>query len=366
MRVLVAHNAVGGDASEADRDVLVQVDAVASALGELGHEVAIQPVDLNLAEMVARLSAVAPDVVFNLVESLAGFDGLQTLPVVVFAALGLPCTGTPAEALALSNDKPRAKLHLRRLGLPTPDWLEADGPETPGITPAAQSHTPPAAGYLIKACREHASLALNDDALLRDVQPEAIRCELARRRRETGRPWFAERYIDGREFNVSLLEDRSGPQVLPIAEIDFSAFEEDRLRIVSYRAKWDADSFEYHATPRRFDFCDDDRPLRERLTEMALRCWRGFGLRGYARVDFRVDSAGEPWILEINANPCLSPDAGFAAAVQRAGIAFSGAISRIVESACPAHLSSATASPAQYPQGDRLAVGGTPGGHIPE
>jgi D-alanine-D-alanine ligase len=123
------------------------------------------------------------------------------------------------------------------------------------------------------------------------------------------------------------------PQVLPPAEIDFSAFPPDKPRIVGYRAKWQADSFEYQNTPRRFDFPSADGPLLEQLRSLSLRCWALFGLRGYTRVDFRVDRDGRPWILEINTNPCLSPDAGFAAALQQAGIPFETAIQRILDAA---------------------------------
>jgi D-alanine-D-alanine ligase len=149
-----------------------------------------------------------------------------------------------------------------------------------------------------------------------------------------GRPYFAEQYIEGREFNLSLLADAGGPQVLPAAEIDFSRLPAGKPRIVGYKAKWKADSPEYHATPRRFDFASADGPLVERLAELSRSAWQCFGLRGYARVDFRVDRQGRPWILEINVNPCLSPDAGFAAALDRAGIPFPQAIARILHD-CP-------------------------------
>ena len=156
---------------------------------------------------------------------------------------------------------------------------------------------------------------------------------LAQREQELGRPYFAERYVEGREFNLSLLADAGGPQVLPPAEINFSRFPAGKPRIVGYRAKWKADSPEYHATPRRFDFAPADRPLVDALAELARSSWQCFALRGYARVDFRVDRQGRPWILEINVNPCLSPDAGFAAALDRAGIPFSQAIARILDDA---------------------------------
>jgi D-alanine-D-alanine ligase len=66
---------------------------------------------------------------------------------------------------------------------------------------------------------------------------------------------------------------------------------------------------------------------------MAIRCWKHFGLAGYARVDFRVDEAGTPFVLEINTNPCIAPDAGFAAALSRAGISFEDAVQAILSNA---------------------------------
>ena len=74
----------------------------------------------------------------------------------------------------------------------------------------------------------------------------------------------------------------------------------------------------------------EDRELVNRLQEASRRSWALFDLRGYARVDFRVDAGGTPWVLEVNANPCLSPDAGFAAAAERAGISYDRVIARIL------------------------------------
>ena len=71
----------------------------------------------------------------------------------------------------------------------------------------------------------------------------------------------------------------------------------------------------------------------DELQSLARRCWEVFELRGYARVDFRVDADGQPWILEINANPGLSPDAGFAAAVTQAGLTFDAVVERILSDA---------------------------------
>jgi D-alanine-D-alanine ligase len=121
--------------------------------------------------------------------------------------------------------------------------------------------------------------------------------------------------------------------VLPVAEILFVDFPPDRPRIVDYEAKWQADAFAYANTPRCFDFPAEDAALLAELERLALEAWRLFGLGGYARVDFRVDGAGRPTILEINVNPCLAPDAGFVAAAERAGLDYDSVIGSIVTAA---------------------------------
>jgi D-alanine-D-alanine ligase len=64
--------------------------------------------------------------------------------------------------------------------------------------------------------------------------------------------------------------------------------------------------------------------------DAALQCWYVFGLRGYARVDMRVDHNDNPYIIEVNANPCLSPDSGVVAAITAASLPFTTVLSRII------------------------------------
>jgi D-alanine-D-alanine ligase len=159
---------------------------------------------------------------------------------------------------------------------------------------------------------------------------DELRDEIRKRLEEIGAEGFAERYIDGREFNISILAGNDGPEVLPPAEIEFVGYSADKPRIVGYKAKWDEKTVEYRNTPRRFGFGMPDRPLLRALKGNALRCWDLFQLRGYARVDYRVDRNGTPWILEINSNPCLSPDSGFTAATGEAGLRYEEVIRRII------------------------------------
>lgn len=332
MKILVLHNAASEDAAVEERDVLVQRDAVANALRELGHVGECQSCTINLAELRTRLLTSPPDAVFNLVESLGGTDRLMPLAPLLLEALGVPFTGASVEAIKATTNKLASKHRLRDAGLPTPAWFE---PESTTACQAGESITAAIRRGIVKAVWEHASFGIGDDCVVDWPSDARIAGLVLARQAATGRPHFCEEFIEGREFNLSLLTAGPGadPQVLPPAEIDFSNLPADKPRIVGYAAKWDPNAVEYHTTPRRFDYPAADRPLLDRLAEFAVRCWRLFDLRGYARVDFRVDREGRPWVLEINVNPCLAPDAGFAAALARAGIGFPQAIARILADA---------------------------------
>ena len=140
-------------------------------------------------------------------------------------------------------------------------------------------------------------------------------------------------FPEGREFNLSILGGNDGPQVMPPAEILFVDYPNGKHKIVGYNAKWTEDSFEYNHTPRTFNYKKSDEELLSRLKIMALQCWNGFELKGYVRVDFRVDREGIPYVLEINGNPCISPESGFVAATKKAGLKFPRVIERIIEDA---------------------------------
>ena len=328
MRIAIVHNKVGEESRIDEKDVLIQSEAVSRALQELNHETITLGCSLDLDEMERQLSSIGPDMVFNLVESLAGEGRFIHFFPGLLDAMGIPYTGSPTEVLCVTSHKVLAKERMTHYGLATPAWR---GPY-PADIPCLQEDPPQAdkKTWLIKSLWEHGSLGLDDSGPISGVGFEKLDKLLVERAPMLGRACFAEVFIPGREFNLSLLMDSEGPRVLPPAEICFENYDDKRLRIVGYRAKWESESFEFHHTPRRFDFPPGDTSLLETLTSMAVRCWQCFGMRGYCRVDFRVDPDGRPWILEINSNPCLSPDAGFAAAVSRAGMTYKDAVAKII------------------------------------
>lgn len=331
MRVAVVHNAVADMAGPDEKDVLVQVESVCQALTSFGHATDRIACTLDLDRVCRHLDAFCPDVVFNLVESLGGTGRLIHLVPFLLDALGVPYTGSPAEAILMTSNKVMAKHHMVMRGLPTPAWLELH-PDSSHGRHQRGAHTFSHTAWIIKSVWEHASIGLDETGIVRGKDISDILALLRARAGDFGGACFAEHFIDGREFNLSLLGGTPGePVVLPPAEIVFKDYKEQKPRIVDYQAKWDETSFAFHHTPRRFEFVEEDADLLAALRESALACWRAFGLRGYARVDYRVDPDGRPWILEVNANPCLSPDAGFAAALSQGKIAFGQGIQRILD-----------------------------------
>jgi D-alanine-D-alanine ligase-like ATP-grasp enzyme/ribosomal protein S18 acetylase RimI-like enzyme len=333
MRVAILHHAVTDEHAPDERDVLDQAASVGDALAELGHTWERLPCTLDLARVADRLREDQPDLVFNLVESLAGTGRLIHLVPALLDAMAVAYTGSCTEAIAASSHKLMAKDRLAAAGLPTPPWIGPLPPDLPPVARRPSGSDDSAARWLVKSLWEHASVGLDENAAVLCKGAAGVTDALRNRAGGAAGACFAEKYVDGREFNLSLLAAPGRPEVLKPAEITFEGYPPEALRIVGYRAKWDPESYEYQHTLRRFDFPEDDAALLSRLKELAVRCWELFGLNGYARVDFRVDDSGNPWILEINTNPCLSPDAGFAAALQASGIGFTEAIRRILEDA---------------------------------
>ncbi|MBK8012800.1 MAG: D-alanine--D-alanine ligase [Deltaproteobacteria bacterium] len=333
MRIAVLHDEVGDAATLDVQDVLHQVRVVEAALAALGHESVVLPCGMDLEVVRRALVSERPDLVFNLVESTGGYGAMIQVIPSLLEALSIPYTGASMEALGLTSNKITAKRRLLGAGLRTAPWVT----ETNGFAhgEVAGAHEVGGGRWILKPVWEHASVGLDASAVVEGRSLAHLQEMLRERALVVGHRIFAERFIDGREVNVGLLGGPDGVSVLPPAEICFEDFPDDRPRIVDYRAKWVEDSFEYTHTPRSFAFSGDDESWLAEVRWMAEKAWVEFGLSGYARVDFRIDDRRQPWILEINTNPCLSPDAGFAAALARAGIDFGSAVGRIVRCAIP-------------------------------
>ena len=324
MRIAVLYGQLSLHNTTDEQDGLVQVESVSKALTALNHDPAPVSFSLDVKETVKALTDIQPSVVFNLVESIDGRGHLIHLAPSILDALNLPYTGAGTDAIYTTSNKVLAKQLLRGARIPTPAFVT---PEDTG-----QKQLSSFRPCIIKSVWEHGSIGISTNSVVFPETFDQLALEMERRRPQLGGACFAEAFIEGREFNLSLLAQNgeSLPQVLPPAEIRFENYTQGRHRIVDYKAKWESESFEYRNTVRSFDFPTQDRPLLAKLQKIARECWKVFNLKGYARVDFRVDGAGKPWVLEVNTNPCIAPDSGFVAAAQQAGMSFQHVIDRIL------------------------------------
>src|SRR5262249_39144144 len=146
---------------------------------------------------------------------------------------------------------------------------------------------------------------------------------------EYHQPVLAERYVEGRELNVTLIGNGAELRVLPLHEIDFAAMPADRPRIVSYAAKWEEDHVDYAGT-KPVPLRDASPALVPPVEQVARAAWDALGLRDYGRIDLRVDAAG-PWVIDVNPNPDISPDAGVTRAARIAGMSYPELIAHIAD-----------------------------------
>jgi D-alanine-D-alanine ligase len=174
--------------------------------------------------------------------------------------------------------------------------------------------------FIVKPARADASEGIDNSSVVPGpgrALADAVRRVHAQSRQDA----VIERFIDGRELNVSILWRQGAPTVLPLAEIDFSAFDPGLPRIVGYDAKWLPDSYAYRHTPSVIP-APLAPELAEEIRDLTVRAVRVLGCDDYARVDFRLDTQGRPFVLEVNPNPDISPDGGYPAALAAAGIPF--------------------------------------------
>jgi D-alanine-D-alanine ligase len=303
----------GLSAASADQLIIGTVDAVSAELASEGNEIVRIPASPD-AKWVDKLRRARVDLVFNLCESIDGVAALEPPVISVLELLGIPYSGSSSWTTSLCLRKHVVNAALERTGLPVPKFAVV-----------RRGGAIPSVGFpaICKPAAEDASIGVEQRSVVRTARQltERVGAMLER--------WdevLVQRYIEGREVNVGIL----GDAVLPIAEIDFGRMPKGMWRIVTYRSKWETGSDEDLGSAPR---CPARLPagVAAQLRRVAVAAWWIAGGSGYGRVDFRIDERGKPWILEVNANPDISPDAGLARMARVAGIDYGALVRRICE-----------------------------------
>ncbi len=318
MKIAILFDGASAFAKSPDLLILSSVGAIESALAGEGNEVVRIPVHAD-GKWIERLRRARVELAFNMCEGIDGIAALESAVISVLELFKIPFTGASSYTTAVCLRKHVINAILEKSGLPIPKF---------GVVRAGGSL--PSVGFpaICKPAAEDASLGVEQRSVVRNTRQLAARVEAML---EQWREILVQRYVDGREINVGLLDDT----VLPISEIDFGGMAAGKWRIVTYRSKWETGSDEdLGATPR----CPArlSAKVAAETRRVALAAWKIVGGSGYGRVDMRIDSDGQPWILEVNANPDISPDAGLARMAGVAGIEYPALIRTICQQALDA------------------------------
>ena len=329
LHIAVVYNAYEGDQPELEEDragmadLRTQIRHIARTLKRLGHHVTILPLAHDLFFFQRKLRRLCPDVVFNLYDDVLHGALYDMRLAAVVRMMGFPLTGSGALALGLTRYKFMAASVLAGAGVPIPPNTAIL--ETVGAVNRHKWEFP----VIVQPGQEHGGIGLDRTSVV--ATKKALRDKVRQILRVYRQPALAQRFLPGREFNVGIIGGNR-LRLLPLAEVDYSHLSADIPPIMSYAAKWIETSEEYQNTKVTCP-AEVAPELAEHIAQVALQAFRAVGGRGYGRVDMRLDEAEQPYVLEVNCNPCLDEDMGIARSADKAGVPFPQLLQLIIRAA---------------------------------
>ena len=299
----------------ADVEIQDQVNAVQESIEKIGYDYKTFALKDDIENLIIELKSFEPDAVINLCEGAFGDSHLEMNVPSILELLRIPYTGSPPLSLGLCQNKGLTKDILTVNDVITPKYRVLKD-----VTDWREDLEYP---LFVKPLMEDASLGISKDSFVKNEK--ALRKRVRYINHTYNQPALVEKYVYGRELNVAILGYMS-PQILPVSEIIFGFNEEPK--IVDYQAKWFTESDEYKMTK---PMCPAilELSIKNKIEKAALKSFKALHCRDYARVDIRLD--GEiPYVIEVNPNPDISPDAGFSRSLKAAGISYEEFIEMLI------------------------------------
>ncbi len=298
-------------------------EKIVAALQEAGHPV--KSAGLSDQDLVSLLSQYSSRdlIVFNQCESIPGIPYSEHEAVKTIESLGFVYTGSTPDVLRLTGNKVETKQILELYNIPTPDWRVYDEPVAGdwNIFPA-----------IVKTAREHCSISLSPESVVLNNRELESRIEYVLKNYD--QPALVEDFIDGREFHVPIWGN-GDINVLPVVEMDFSAFHDVHDRLCTYDSKFIPESRHYNVIESLIPspLSADDLKILERVS---LETYRAIGCRDYARLDVRKRN-GKFYVLDVNPNADLDRDASIACSAEYSGISYMEMMNCLVRLAAGRH-----------------------------
>ncbi|MDD5643883.1 MAG: ATP-grasp domain-containing protein [bacterium] len=300
------------------------IDAVEHSLGKIGCEVLKIDINNDIQGMVANIHKSRADVIFNLCESVFGRPEFEMNVVTLLELLKIPYTGTPPLALGLCLNKYNYRFFLKDMGIKCPRAAEIKNPSH--FDSVVKLRYP----VIVKPLSEDGSTGISEQNIFES--PREAKDKLGALLGIYSDGLIAEEYIDGREFNCFLINTRGGTKIFPVSEIEFRYPDNRKYKIISYDAKWNLDSVEYKSTVH---ICPADitNAQNRKIFKACSGIFDTIIKKGYARVDFRMDARNNIYVIDVNPNPDISPDAGAIKQIKAAGWTYANFVEAMIEDA---------------------------------
>ncbi|MDA8362569.1 MAG: ATP-grasp domain-containing protein [Gammaproteobacteria bacterium] len=300
---------------------------VKHALLKLGHKVRVVGVYDDLLPIRTAIEEWKPDIAFNLLEEFAGIAAFDYYVVSYLEMMKLPYTGCNPRGLLLARDKALSKKLLAYHRIQVPDFRVF--PRGRKLLPLRRVRYP----VIVKALTEEGSVGIAQASYVETERQLQERVQLIHERIRDDA--IAEQYIDGREIYVTVLGNVQ-LQVLPARELLFHNAAEGTPRMATYRVKWDNKYRERRGID--YDFASDLAPeMVGRISWLCKRIYRALGMSGYARIDLRLNTTGQFYVLEANPNPGIARDEDSTLSALRAGMNYEDFIQCILRLGLRAH-----------------------------
>jgi D-alanine-D-alanine ligase len=293
---------------------------VVSTLTAMGHEVRNLPVHDDLGDIRRASEDWKPHIAFNLLE---GFDDITIFDQNVVShleLLKLSYTGCNPRGLLLARDKSLSKklLAYHRIHVPEFEVFRIGRP----IRRSKRLTFP----LMVKSLTQEASIGISQASVVDN--DEKLNERVAFIHESIGTAAIVEQYIEGRELYVGIFGNQA-LQALPVWELFFKNMPEGAKRIATDRVKW---SVKYQ---KKYGIdsgpaVDLPEAKSEEIQHLCKRAYRALELSGYARIDLRLDEAGNVWVLEANPNPQIARGEDFAESAQKLGMTYEAVLQRIM------------------------------------
>ena len=297
------------------QDILKQAAFIRRCLTTAGYSVKDIVYEGDPVSFFQKVKEARPSVLWNLFETFNGAEEKLNIGAALLELTGVPYIGSRLDTITICTDKRTVKGLLNLAGIKTPEMY-----------PSFRSGK-----WILKPSKLHGSVGITERSVIDADSEERLLSEFLKYPKEY--EMFAERYVDGREFSASLLDTGNGLETIAVSEMLFTDYQRETPKILTFNAKWAEESFEYKNSVRSFDFNKSDIPLIEEMGRIAGKAAFLLKVSGFARIDFRLDTDNQIWVIDVNLNPCMGEDAGFVAACEYAGITREEAVSYIIKAA---------------------------------